>query len=250
VRRVPVAIKIAVPVLSALFLVAALVIGVGILKAWWSLPFTAVQVTATQPIQFPHDVHASAPRTVVADEKAVTDPATQIALEDARKVRPAAEIGETVGLGIDCLFCHRTANSDEAASIPSVQQCYACHQVVKKDSPEIAKITYAFENNEPINWVRVHRLPDHVQFTHQAHIKFFSEQMNVAPSQVCSVCHGDVKSMKVAEQVRNLKMRDCVDCHRSGFLSYLTEESRETVKQAIREGRMAAPPTDCWACHY
>lgn len=246
-RRVPLPIKIAVPVIGLLLVIAAIVLGVGILKAWWSLPWSPVKVVATQPIQFPHDQHASPPRTVV--EK-VTDPKTQITLEDARVIRPEAKVGETVGLGIDCLFCHRNASSDEAASYPSLQQCFACHQVVAKDSPEVAKLVEAYNKEEPINWVRVHRLPDHVQFTHQAHIKFFSEQMNVPPSQVCAVCHGDVKSMKIDEQVRNLKMRDCVDCHRSGFLSYLTEQSRQTITEAIKEGTMAPPPTDCWTCHY
>jgi len=99
-------------------LIVAVVVGVGILKAWWSLPFSPLEVSATQPIEFPHDVHADT-------------------------------------LGIDCLFCHRTVDSDEAASIPAVQQCMFCHQVVKKDSPEVSKLVSAFENDEPINWIIV-----------------------------------------------------------------------------------------------
>ena len=191
--------------------------GVGVLKAWWSLPFGPARVTATQPIEFPHDLHVAAQ--------------------------------------IDCLFCHRTALEGEAASLPAVQQCYFCHQVVKKDSPEVTKILHAFENDEPINWIRVHRLPDHVQFPHDAHVIFFSETTGVAPSQVCSVCHGDVGEMKVAEQVRNLKMRDCVDCHRGGYLTTLTtlsgsQDVELKEREAIRTGETLGPPTDCAACHY
>ena len=250
--RVPLAVKIAALIVGLLLTIGVIVTTVGILKAWWGLSFSPVRVKATQPIEFPHDVHASLPRTVVevAEGEQLSDPETQISLDDAQEIKPEAEPGDVVGVGIDCLFCHRTANTDEAASYPAVQQCMFCHQLVKRDSPEVAKLIDAFENDQPINWVRVHRLPDHVQFVHEAHIRFFSEQNNVAPSQVCSICHGEVTSMKVAEQVRNLKMRDCVDCHRNGYLTYLTEESREDVRAAVEEGRMKGPPTDCAACHY
>lgn len=216
-RRIPTSIKIAVPLVAlvlggiVLFMVAA--IG----KAWWSMPFPMFQVKQTQPIEFPHDTHAGK-------------------------------------MGIDCLFCHRGAAVDEAASVPSVQQCIACHQVVSGSTEmgkaEIVKLREAYAKGQPINWMRVHRLPDHVQFTHEAHIKFFSEKNKILPSQVCSTCHGDVKSMGVDQQVRNLKMRDCVDCHREGYLSYMTAESKATVLEAVRAGHMAPPPTDCFQCHY
>lgn len=216
--RVPLAVKIAVPIVGLLLGLLALFVAAAVFKAWWSLPFSMFTVKAEQPIEFPHDVHASQ-------------------------------------LGIDCLFCHRNANQDEAASVPSVQQCMICHQVVDEGhsaagTADIAKLREAYANEEPINWVRVHRLPDHVEFTHEAHIKFFSEQNNIAPSQVCSTCHGDVKSMGVDVQVRNLKMRDCVDCHRDGYLTYLTDQSRAAVLEAVRSGHMAPPPTDCFQCHY
>lgn len=246
--QVPLVVKIAAPVVGLLLIVVVAVVGIGIVKAWWGLPFSAVAVTATQPIEFPHDMHVSSPRVVVEGD--VTDTEAQIAIADAQIIRPGAKPGDTVGLGMDCLFCHRTVDTDEAASFPAVQQCMFCHQVVKKDSPEVAKLVAASENGEPINWVRVHRLPDHVQFVHEAHIRFFAEKNNVAPSQVCSTCHGQVDEMKVAVQVRNLKMGDCVNCHRSGYMDYLTEEAREEVKAAVEAGHIKAPPTDCAACHY
>ena len=247
--RIPLWVKISGAVVGLLLTIGVIVTGVGIVKAWWGLPYGPLQVKATQPIEFPHDVHASAPRTVV-DGEALTDPITQISLDDAREIKPEAEPGDVVGAGIDCLFCHRTVATDEAASYPAVQQCLFCHQLVKRDSPEVAKLLAAAENNEPVNWVRVHRLPDHVQFVHEAHIRFFSEQNNIAPSQVCSICHGDVTTMKIAEQVRNLKMGDCVDCHREGYLSYLTAEAKADVRAAVENGTLKSPPTDCAACHY
>ena len=262
--RVPLAVKIAVPVVGLLLVIGGIVVVFGVLQAWWSLPPGLVRVKATQPIDFPHSVH----------------------VQDAQ---------------IDCQFCHRTVADTEAASLPAVQQCYFCHQIIAKDSPEVVKIITAFENDEPINWIRVHRLPDHTQFVHDVHVRFFSETNKVAVSQVCSICHGDVGSMGIAEQVRNLKMRDCVDCHRGGYLQYLNDEASQLIRVAIdgiaqaeddlRKGRdrlgrarlagdaeeiaaredtlegnrealgaaqdrlgdaglTRAPPTDCAACHY
>ena len=210
--KVPLAVKIAVPIIGLLLTIGVTITAVGILKAWWSTPFSPVQPTGTQPIAFRHDLHITAK--------------------------------------IDCQFCHRNVTLTEAATLPSVEQCYFCHQVVLKDSPEISKIAYAFQNGEPINWVRVHRLPDHVQFVHDSHVRFFAEQNGVAPSAACSICHGDVGSMKIAEQVRNLKMRDCVDCHRNRYLTYLVPDAAQRIRTAVVEGQRLPPPTDCAACHY
>jgi hypothetical protein len=206
-------VKIGLLTFGGLFFAGVIFTAVLILKSWWSLPFGPFQAEATQPVQFPHSVHV---------QKAQ----------------------------IDCQFCHRAVADTEAATLPAVQQCYFCHQVIKPDSPEVSKVLSAFEKGEPINWVRVHRLPDHVQFVHDVHVRYFSEQNEVAPSQTCSICHGYVASMGIAKQVRNLKMRDCVDCHRGGYLRYLTEEAEAAIRQAVETGRRKPPPTDCAACHY
>ena len=118
-------------------------------------------------------------------------------------------------------FCHRTVSTDEAASIPAVQQCLFCHDFGKIDGSladndaaeaEITKLRAAFYGSDDgseapaaIDWARVHRLPDHVQFIHQPHI---------TAGLSCSTCHGNIAEMEVVKQVRDLKMRDCVNCHR------------------------------------
>jgi len=135
-------------------------------------------------------------------------------------------------LGLDCTFCHRGVTTGPAATIPAVGLCMTCHLAVGDDDagnalPEIAKLREAFDESEPIDWVRVHRMPDHVHFVHEAHIKFFSERDRIAPSAVCSTCHGDVGAMQVVKQVEPLKMSQCVDCHRDN-----------------------GAPTDCVICHY
>ena len=144
--------------------------------------------------------------------------------------------------GIDCAFCHRNVTEGAAAMVPAVEQCMICHKVIGTGNPEVEKVRAAWTNKEPITWVRVHRLPDHVRFIHEAHLTFFAKPENFAlmeqredvidlgrttTSTVCSVCHGDVATMEKVKQVKSLKMGDCVDCH-----------------------RQYSAPTDCSTCHY
>jgi len=121
-------------------------------------------------------------------------------------------------VGLECIFCHRTAATDAAASVPAVEQCMFCHQVAGQQDPEVRKLVGAFDDGRPINWVRVHRLPDHTRFLHAPHVQ---------ASIPCSTCHGEVQNMTVGRQVRALKMGDCVNCH-----------------------RQRSAPTDCSTCHY
>ena len=146
-----------------------------------------------------------------------------------------------VDMGMDCLFCHRMAATERVASVPPVEQCYFCHQIIARGSEEAGKVITAFQNGEPINWVRVHRLPDHVRFVHEAHVNFFSQEANYASvkgeydltqqesyaSSTCAICHGNVGAMQEVRQVNALKMGNCVDCHREW-----------------------SAPTDCTTCHY
>lgn len=127
---------------------------------------------------------------------------------------------------IDCVFCHRNVETGAEATIPAVEQCMFCHNVINGENPkvtnplhiaEIAKLQAHWENKEPIDWVRVHVMPDHVRFVHAPHIKAGFE---------CATCHGDVGSMERVKQVRSLNMGDCVSCHRENNA-----------------------PTDCTICH-
>jgi hypothetical protein len=121
--------------------------------------------------------------------------------------------------GIDCAFCHRGAARGPSANLPDVQQCMGCHAVVGPNGdPGVRTLRQAWQDQRPIDWVRVHRLPDHTRFTHEAHI---------AAGIACATCHGDVASMQQVGQVRSLKMQDCVACH-----------------------QQASAPTECVTCHY
>lgn len=128
-------------------------------------------------------------------------------------------------LGLQCEFCHRNVATGANASVPAVGQCMFCHKVVNGDNPtvqpakvaEIQKVVDAYNNNAPVNWVRVHRVPDHVRFVHEAHIQAGFQ---------CATCHGDVPNMDKVRQVRSLNMGDCLACHRQNNA-----------------------PTDCTICH-
>ncbi|MBL75738.1 MAG: molecular chaperone [Chloroflexi bacterium] len=185
--------KIIIPIVGLLIALLLAFVAYFVVQSWWSQPPAVLGFGdgPEQPIAFPHQAHVNV-------------------------------------AGLDCQFCHRTVSAEETAGIPAVNQCRFCHDFdritgSKSESSsaeaEIKKLIGTLgENPDPINWVRVHRLPDHVQFLHAPHIQQgFS----------CSTCHGDIASMKVVEQVRNLKMRDCVDCHRENNA-----------------------PTDCTTCHY
>ena len=122
--------------------------------------------------------------------------------------------------GIDCQYCHTGVEKSKNANIPSTNICMNCHKVVqngpKYGTQEISKIYAAIGfdpstgkysgETKPVEWVRIHNLPDHVYFNHQQHV--------VAGNLDCENCHGNVKEMEVVQQVSLLEMGWCIDCHR------------------------------------
>lgn len=106
---------------------------------------------------------------------------------------------------IPCMYCHSSAEKSRHASIPSLNVCMNCHNVVKTDSPLIKQVRAAYDSGKPIEWVRVHELPDYVYFPHKRH---------VAKGVSCETCHGNVKEMDRIEQKGALTMGWCMECHR------------------------------------
>lgn len=107
---------------------------------------------------------------------------------------------------IDCNYCHNGVNRGKSATIPAANVCMNCHNAIKIQSPEIKKIWKAVEKNKPIQWVRVHNLPDLAYFNHAQHV-------NVGGIE-CEKCHGPVKEMEVIQQYSPLTMGWCINCHR------------------------------------
>ena len=234
-KTTPTWLKILAPILGlgGLGVVAVLAAIVAFVITGWlgqPVPVLGFEQTFVQPISFPHTAHAG----------------TGTLLDASGNMRVNQEGAALDALGLDCTFCHRTVTTQANAGVPPVDQCAFCHQAMGPESSapltllrQAAGITG--NNPEPINWIRVHRMPDHVRFIHEPHIRFLTAnpssignataavnaQEAVEPALTCSTCHGDVAAMAQVKQVESLKMGQCVDCHRDN-----------------------GAPTDCAACHH
>ena len=156
---------------------------------------------------------------------------------------------------IDCQYCHFTADKSMHAGIPPVKLCMNCHSQVKEGKrtgkKEIAKIYAALENNKPIEWIKVHNLPDHVYFNHAQHV-------NVGKVE-CEECHGEVEKMDQIIQVEPLSMGWCIDCHRDKEIQFTNNKFYEQYNKLHEQ--MASGEIDkvtvqmiggdeCQKCHY
>lgn len=106
---------------------------------------------------------------------------------------------------IGCLGCHTYAERSPVAGIPSMARCFGCHKFVAKDKPDVQAVVQAYQDGKVLEWNRVHRVPDHVYFTHERHL---------AAGLRCQQCHGEVEKMDVVVRVSSLTMGWCLDCHK------------------------------------
>ncbi len=153
-----------------------------------------------------------------------------------------------------CVYCHFTAEQSRYAGIPPASVCMNCHIIVREGSKtgkfEINKIYTALDNNKPIQWVKVHNLPDYVYFSHAQHV-------NIAKID-CAKCHGDVANMDQIKQVSDLSMGWCVNCHRETGVQFSNKfyGKYEQLHKDLREGKIKkvtaemTGSTDCMKCHY
>jgi len=141
---------------------------------------------------------------------------------------------------ISCLYCHSAADKSSVASIPAASTCMNCHSQIRMDSPEVQKIAEAVTNNQPIEWLRIHDLPDHVRFNHSRH---------VIAGIKCQQCHGAVETMDRVSQQENLSMGMCVSCHRTHREVTLDENGSPVISREVTPKRLMAS-TDCSVCHH
>jgi hypothetical protein len=155
-----------VTIFGAVFIVAGLL---ALLYFYFRSPYiTRVGIAPPQPVQFDHEHH-------------------------------------TAGLGIDCRYCHVGVEVSAFADIPPVHTCMTCHSQIWNDSPMLAPVIASYESGIPLQWVRVHNMPDFVFFNHGIHI-----QKGVG----CSSCHGNVSAMPLMWQAEPMTMEWCLECHR------------------------------------
>ena len=141
---------------------------------------------------------------------------------------------------IPCLYCHWAAGQSSVAGIPAASICMNCHSQIRKDAPEVQKIARALAENQPIQWVRVHHLPDHAVFNHSRHVTARIQ---------CQTCHGPVETMERVYQFDPFSMGTCVSCHRTHREVTLDENGRPQIFREATPARLMAS-TDCSVCHH
>jgi len=145
---------------------------------------------------------------------------------------------------IDCQYCHSSARRGPTAGIPSVETCMGCHKIIAAEgNPEVQKLRGYWQRKEPINWVRIFKLPEYVYFPHKNHLR-----ANIQ----CQACHGRIEAMErvhaqtgpsimndlltllgVSPPPPKLTMGWCIECH--------------AVMNATQKTNA---PLDCMACHH
>src|SRR5947209_6903749 len=138
-------------------------------EIYWSPYTTYVDIALNQPVPFSHKHH----------------------------------VGED---GIDCRYCHTSVEKSSYAGLPSTDTCMTCHSQIWTDAPPLQPVRESLAANRPLQWNRVHDLPDYVYFDHSIH---------VAKGIGCSSCHGRVDEMPLTRKTQTLYMRWCLDCHRA-----------------------------------
>jgi mono/diheme cytochrome c family protein len=155
---------------------------------------------------------------------------------------------------IDCKYCHTGVMKGKSATIPSINICMNCHNQIKTGTNtgegEIGKIVKAFNDNKPIEWVRIHNLPDLAYFNHAQHV-------NVGGIE-CQTCHGPVQEMDIVRQYSLLTMGWCIDCHRktdvnaqgNAYYDKLLELHKQSKGQNSKMKVEDIGGLECSKCHY
>jgi mono/diheme cytochrome c family protein len=179
---------------------------------------------------------------------------------------------------ISCLYCHSFATTGKHANIPSVNVCMNCHMAIneytgtagnlyREDGTEVngtAEIQKLYKyagwdpktktytgNGKPVEWIRIHNLPDHVFFSHAQHTNAGKVQ--------CQTCHGPIQQMDEVRQFAPLSMGWCVNCHRTtkvqfadnGFYSIYERFHNDIKDHKIDSVTvMMIGGTECQKCHY
>lgn len=157
--------------------------------------------------------------------------------------------------GIDCRYCHTSVETSASAGIPPTQTCMNCHTEIWADSPYLEPVRASFRDNKPIEWRRVHDLPEFAYFNHSIH---------VAKGVGCASCHGKIDEMPAVYQENTLQMEWCIACHRnpepnirpqseifnmSFDRNLMTPEQQSEVTAKVKKLRSKEMLTSCSTCH-
>ena len=182
---------------------------------------------------------------------------------------------------ISCLYCHGGAWESKQASVPSLNVCMNCHLAINSFSgpklfredgkevdgtAEIQKL-YSYTGYDPnsgkytqpakpIEWIKIHNLPDHVFFSHAQHVRAGKVQ--------CQTCHGPITEMNEVRQFAELSMGWCINCHRTTKVDFPDSAGTgnkfysiyEKFHNELKSGQMDSVTVEkiggleCQKCHY
>jgi len=185
---------------------------------------------------------------------------------------------------ISCLYCHTNAWESKHATVPSLNVCMNCHAAINdytkgpklyredgsevNGTDEIQKLysytgydpkTQRYSNAasaKPVEWVKIHSLPDHVYFNHSQHIRAGKVQ--------CQTCHGPIQEMDEVKQFADLSMGWCINCHRTTKVNFGDSTGNgnkfysiyEKFHKDLKTGKKDSVTveniggTECQKCHY
>ncbi len=186
---------------------------------------------------------------------------------------------------ISCLYCHSNAMDSKHATVPPLNVCMNCHAAIteyaststklyREDGSEVdgtAEIQklysytgydpktskYNLADAKPVEWIKIHNLPDHVFFSHAQHIRAGKVQ--------CQTCHGPIQEMNEVKQFAPLSMGWCINCHRTTKVNFPDSAGNngnkfysiyERFHKDLRSGKMDSVTveniggTECQKCHY
>jgi hypothetical protein len=179
---------------------------------------------------------------------------TRVGYEPDQPV-PFSHVVHVEQLGMDCRYCHSFVEVASHSNVPTTATCIACHGEgkIKHDSPKLTAVVESWKTGRPVQWARVHQVPDYAYFNHAVHV-------NRGVS--CYSCHGDVSAMPVVYQHEPQSMAWCLECHRApeNHLRPPEEiynmkwkpvagETQREIGMKFKQEWDVNPPVTCGGCH-
>ncbi|WP_185849278.1 c-type cytochrome [Blattabacterium cuenoti] len=179
---------------------------------------------------------------------------------------------------IDCQYCHSSAKYGKVSGIPSVNVCMNCHITIHEYNGdylekgksrdeynrEIQKIYKAVgwnpetrkysEKTYPIQWIRIHNMPDFVYFDHSQHVITGEKKIRKLKkvNLVCNACHGEIQKMDTVEMSNDFTMEWCISCHKNVEIDtknkYYKEYFPNKKNKKITVDMIGG--IECAKCHY
>ncbi|MGW9685255.1 cytochrome c3 family protein [Flagellimonas sp. 2504JD1-5] len=181
---------------------------------------------------------------------------------------------------IECKYCHSSARVSKTSGIPALNVCMNCHKSIYEykgnpEGPSAEDLANGYTNEfytgeikklykavgwdeeeqeytgetQPVEWVRVHNLPDFAYFNHSQHVSVAGIE--------CQTCHGPVEEMEVVEQFAPLTMGWCINCHRETNVKMEGNEYYEAIHAELSKKYGVEQLTasmmgglECGKCHY